>query len=132
MTNFENKKDECMKILAGNMALVDGKPVLCEDTNCHNCGFYKIESRCDEQAMEWLLAEYQEPAPKLTKREREFLECFELKSDLEIMRACVSGMLFVVSKDSTFSQRISHDMFSFIVPYHTWTFEELMKLEVEE
>lgn len=52
MTNFENKKDECMKILAGNMALVGGKLVLCEDTNCYNCDFYEIQSSCDEQAME--------------------------------------------------------------------------------
>ena len=58
MTNFENKKDECMKILAGNMALVDGKPVLCAGTNCDNCDFYETESGCDEQALDWLLSEY--------------------------------------------------------------------------
>ena len=71
MTNFENKKDECMKILAGNMALVDGKPVLCAGTNCYNCDFYETESGCDEQALDWLLSEYKEPAPKLTKLEVE-------------------------------------------------------------
>ena len=58
MTNFENKKDECMKILAGNMALIDGKPFLCAGTNCYNCDFYETESGCDEQAMDWLLSEY--------------------------------------------------------------------------
>lgn len=129
MTNFENKKDECMKILAGNMALVDGKPVLCEDTNCHNCGFYKIESCCDEQAMEWLLAEYKEPAPKLTKREREFLETFSVM-DKAIKRDRLLYLHCNTYKGG-FDFSIRPQLFPFIKNGESWTFEELMKLEVE-
>ena len=130
MTNFENKKDECMKILAGNMALVDGKPVLCAGTNCYNCDFYEIESGCDEQALEWLLAEYQEPAPKLTKREREFLESFEFRNN-KIFRIETVGIL-KIKFECAYETRLTNDMFQFIKPGETWTFEELMKLEVEE
>lgn len=130
MTNFENKKDECMKILAGNMALVDGKPVLCAGTNCYNCDFYEIESGCDEQAMEWLLAECKEPAPKLTKREREFLESFEHISYKEIFRNGCG--LYVNSSKREYALSISRLMFPFIKQGETWTFEKLMKLEVEE
>lgn len=132
MTNFENKKDECMKILAGNMALIDGKPVLCDDTNCYNCDFYEIESGCDEQALDWLLSEYQEPAPKLTKREREFLECFNNKDRRAITRH-TNGRLDVRDAiHNIFEAEIHPEMFSFIKPGETWTFKDLLKLEVED
>ena len=130
MTNFENKKDECMKILAGNMALVDGKPVLCAGTNCYNCDFYEIESGCDEQAMDWLLSEYQEPAPKLTKREREFLEKFDV-TDKAIKR---DRFLYLCCKTykGELQLSIEEKLFPFIKQGETWTFADLLKLEVEE
>ena len=41
MTNFEKYKDEIMKIIEssayGQVAIKDGKPVLCEDAVCTNC-----------------------------------------------------------------------------------------------
>ena len=130
MTNFENKKDECMKILAGNMALVDGKPVLCAGTNCYNCDFYETESGCDEQAMDWLLAEYQEPAPKLTKREREFLEKFDV-TDKAIKR---DRFLYLCCKTykGELQLSIEEKLFPFIKQGETWTFADLLKLEGEE
>ena len=130
MTNFENKKDECMKILAGNMALIDGKPFLCAGTNCYNCDFYETESGCDEQAMDWLLAEYQEPAPKLTKREREFLEKFDV-TDKAIKR---DRFLYLCCKTykGELQLSIEEKLFPFIKQGETWTFADLLKLEVEE
>ena len=130
MTNFENKKDECMKILAGNMALIDGKPVLCAGTNCYNCDFYETESGCDEQALDWLLAEYQEPAPKLTKREREFLEKFDV-TDKAIKR---DRFLYLCCKTykGELQLSIEEKLFPFIKQGETWTFADLLKLEGEE
>ena len=130
MTNFENKKDECMKILAGNMALIDGKPFLCAGTNCYNCDFYETESGCDEQAMDWLLSEYQEPAPKLTKREREFLEKFDV-TDKAIKR---DRFLYLCCKTykGELQLSIEEKLFPFIKQGETWTFADLLKLEVEE
>ena len=130
MTNFENKKDECMKILAGNMALVDGKPVLCAGTNCDNCDFYETESGCDEQALDWLLSEYKEPAPKLTKREREFLEKFDV-TDKAIKR---DRFLYLCCKTykGELQLSIEEKLFPFIKQGETWTFADLLKLEVEE
>ena len=130
MTNFEKWKDECMKILAGNMALVDGKPVLCAGTNCYNCDFYETESGCDEQALDWLLAEYQEPAPKLTKREREFLEKFDV-TDKAIKR---DRFLYLCCKTykGELQLSIEEKLFPFIKQGETWTFADLLKLEVEE
>ena len=130
MTNFENKKDECMKILAGNMALVDGKPVLCAGTNCDNCDFYETESGCDEQALDWLLSEYKEPAPKLTKREREFLEKFDV-TDKAIKR---DRFLYLCCKTykGELQLSIEEKLFPFIKQGETWTFADLLKLEGEE
>ena len=130
MTNFENKKDECMKILAGNMALIDGKPFLCAGTNCYNCDFYETESGCDEQAMDWLLSEYQEPAPKLTKREREFLEKFDV-TDKAIKR---DRFLYLCCKTykGELQLSIEEKLFPFIKQGETWTFADLLKLEGEE
>lgn len=131
MTNFENKKDECMKILCRQMALVDGKPVLCEGTNCYNCDFYEIKSGCDEQAMDWLLSEYQEPTPKLTKREKEFLECFLNTSKRTISRDLTSGLLGF-GYNGNWCDRLKEDTFQFIKKGECWTFEDLLRLEVEE
>lgn len=131
MTNFENKKDECMKILAHNMALVDGKPVLCESTNCYNCDFFEIESGCDEQATDWLLSEYQEPAPKLTKREREFLDSIFKEEGYKVSRGCF-GLYMVFGEENVVCARLNQDMFTFIKRGETWTFEDLLMLEVEE
>ena len=130
MTNFENKKDECMKILAGNMALIDGKPVLCAGTNCYNCDFYETESGCDEQALDWLLSEYKEPAPKLTKREREFLEKFDV-TDKAIKR---DRFLYLCCKTykGELQLSIEEKLFPFIKQGETWTFADLLKLEGEE
>lgn len=130
MTNFENKKDECMKILAGNMALVDGKPVLCAGTNCYNCDFYETEGGCDEQALDWLLSEYKEPAPKLTKREREFLEKFDV-TDKAIKR---DRFLYLCCKTykGELQLSIEEKLFPFIKQGETWTFADLLKLEVEK
>ena len=130
MTNFENKKDECMKILAGNMALIDGKPFLCAGTNCYNCDFYETESGCDEQALDWLLSEYKEPAPKLTKREREFLEKFDV-TDKAIKR---DRFLYLCCKTykGELQLSIEEKLFPFIKQGETWTFADLLKLEGEE
>ena len=130
MTNFENKKDECMKILAGNMALIDGKPFLCAGTNCYNCDFYETESGCDEQALDWLLSEYKEPAPKLTKREGEFLEKFDV-TDKAIKR---DRFLYLCCKTykGELQLSIEEKLFPFIKQGETWTFADLLKLEGEE
>lgn len=135
MTNFEKWKDKIATIRSGGhcVAVVNGEPVACQTVrSCELCDLHMIPEGCNYGALQWAASEYVEPEPKLTKREKEFLECFELQSDLIISRASISEMLFIVSNDSHFSQRISKDMFQFIKPYESWTVEHLMKLEVEK
>lgn len=63
MLNREAYKDTLDNLLAGVVAVVYGKPVLCEDANCSDC---LLRESCGEKAnrkkfIDWLNAEYQEP-----------------------------------------------------------------------
>ena len=130
MTNFEKWKDEILKIKHEDyeVAVKDGVPKPCVGI-CNQCEFER-ESPCSAKFVEWLLAEYEEPAPKLTKREREFLECFTHPAFKEIYRK--SYGLYVGTGEPEGALSISDDMFPSIKPGEVWTFEDLLKLEVEE
>ena len=130
MTNFKKWKDEILKIKHDNyeVAVKDGVPKPCVGI-CNKCEFER-ESPCIANFVDWLLAEYQEPAPKLTRRDREFLECFTHPAFKEIYRK--SYGLYVSTGEPEGALSISDDMFPFIKPGETWTFEDLLKLEVEE
>ena len=61
MTNREKFRDELDNMLSAFLAVVKGKPVPCDDTDCRECDF---EGRCTERedaVLDWLNAEYQEP-----------------------------------------------------------------------
>lgn len=59
MTNREKYKDTLDNMLAGVIAVVDGKPVLCENASCNRC-LFRYGCGKDE-FIGWLNAEYQEP-----------------------------------------------------------------------
>ena len=132
MTNFEKWKDEILKIKHDGyeVAVKDGVPKPCVGI-CDQCEFER-ESPCSAKFVEWLLSEYEEPAPKLTRREREFLEFFNNK-DKRAIRRDTNGKLGI--RDTIyniFAAEIHPGMFPFIKQGETWTFEDLLKLEVEE
>ena len=132
MTNFEKWKDEIADICSENhvVAVVDRKPVACiEVQSCSFCDFKNVKD-CDYQLLKWATSEYEEPAPKLTRRERKFLECFTHPAFKEIYRK--SYGLYVGTGEPEGALSISDDMFPFIKPGEVWTFEDLLKLEVEE
>ena len=130
MTNFEKWKDEILKIKHDDyeVAVKDGVPKPCVGI-CDQCEFER-ESPCIAKFVDWLLAEYQEPAPKLTRREREFLECFTHPAYKEIFRNDYG--LYVTACEPGNGLSISNDMFPFINSGEIWTLEDLLKLEVEE
>ena len=129
MTNFEKWKDEILKIKHEDyeVAVKDGVPKPCVGI-CDQCEFER-ESPCIAKFVEWLLSEYEEPAPKLTRREREFLECFTHPAYKEIFRNDYG--LYVTACEPGNGLSISNDMFPSIKPGEVWTFEDLLKLEVE-
>ena len=133
MTKFEKWKDEIADISNVNrsVAVVNGKPAICQTIDCKSCDF-KGNVNCYYELLKWAASEYEEPAPKLTKREREFLECFNNKDKRAITRH-TNGKLGV--RDTIyniFEAEIHPGMFSFIKQGETWTFADLLKLEVEE
>ena len=65
MTNREKYKDTLANMLAGVIAVVDGKPVLCENASCNICLF---RYGCvKDEFIDWLNAEYQEPSVDWSK-----------------------------------------------------------------
>ena len=130
MTNFEKWKDEILKITHDDyeVAVKDGVPKPCVGI-CNQCEFEE-GSPCIATFVDWLLAEYKEPAPKLTRREREFLECFTHPAYKEIFRNDYG--LYVTACEPGNGLSISNDMFPFIKLDEVWTLEDLLKLEVEE
>lgn len=68
-------------------------------------------------------------APKLTKKDRAFLECFEGVSGRKICKDSDGCAFYNYSGISSF---LSEDMFKALEPDTRMTFEELLELEVEE
>lgn len=74
-TNLEHYKDEIIENSDYCFALVDGKPCQCSGVSCRECGF-STEYGCSEKIKEWLNKPYEKPVYKLTKFEKELLECY--------------------------------------------------------
>lgn len=75
MTNFEFYKDELLKIANDeeDVAIVDGKPCTCSDTDCNRCDF---GCDCGPKLVKWLYAEHVEK-PKINKRTKMFFDAIE-------------------------------------------------------
>ena len=134
MTNFEKWKDEIADICdtGDNVAIVNGIPVGCNTLyDCTECGFDGI-NECDYRLLEWAASEYEEPAHKLTKKEREFLECFSAKDRKAISRYTGGKLAVINTTYSLCEAEINSEMFPFVGSDKVWMFEDLLKLEVEE
>nr|DAF22444.1 MAG TPA: hypothetical protein [Caudoviricetes sp.] len=69
MTNREAHKDTLDNLLAGIVAVVDGKPVRCGSVSCEKCLFRSSleKNECTKKTMDWLNAEYQDPSVDWSK-----------------------------------------------------------------
>ena len=91
-TNFEHYKDEILEECSQNLAVVKGRPTLCCETNCNDCDFKINQIGCRETAKYWLKQPYKKLTYKLTKFEKELLECysdecsFKLFNSLNVMK----------------------------------------------
>lgn len=73
-TNYEHFKDEIVQNVKYNLAVVNGEPKPCEDTNCDECDFNC--DCCGEKRFEWLASPYKESTYKLTKFENDLLQSY--------------------------------------------------------
>lgn len=69
MTNREAHKDTLDTILAGVVAIVEGKPELCATAGCKRCLFLGSCRKPEHKKaiIDWLNAEYQEPSVDWSK-----------------------------------------------------------------
>lgn len=75
-TNFEYYKDEILENCLVSLAVVKGIPKLCFKTSCNDCDFKLVQKGCHNKVKEWLKQPHKKPTYKLTKFEKELLECY--------------------------------------------------------
>lgn len=75
-TNYEHFKDEIVQNVKYNLAVVNGEPKPCEDTNCDECDFNC--DCCGEKRFEWLASPYKKPTYKLSQFEYDLLQHFSV------------------------------------------------------
>ena len=76
LTNFEYYKDEILDCCIDNLAVVKGIPKSCTKIDCNDCDFLTIQKECCEIAKDWLKQPYKKLTYKLTKFEKELLQCY--------------------------------------------------------
>lgn len=138
MTNFEKYKNEILILAKNNrgFAFRMNKITACKLSGCENCIF---TGSCIANRIKWLYEEYQEPAPKLTKKERIFCEIVRhgyIARDKDGF-LCVYDSFPVQRILNWFGDlwiKIDPDTFRFITweSGKVWSIESLLKLEVEE
>ncbi|WP_337929775.1 hypothetical protein [Holdemanella sp.] len=75
-TNFQYYKDEILECCLESLAVVKGRPKLCYKTNCNDCDFKIIQKGCHKKVKDWLKQPHEKPVYKLTKFEKELLQCY--------------------------------------------------------
>ena len=90
-TNFEHYKDEILEYCVQNLAVVKGRPTLCYKTNCNDCEFKINQIGCRQKAKDWLKQPYEKPIYKLTKFEKELLQCYPDTNIFKVFNA-LNGM----------------------------------------
>lgn len=74
-TNYEHFRDEIIQNVKYALAVVNGEPKPCEDTNCDECEF-KESDKCFERAIEWLNQPYKKTKYKLSQFEYDLIQTY--------------------------------------------------------
>lgn len=75
-TNYEHFKDEIIQNVKYALAVVNGEPKPCADTNCDECEF-KESGKCVERVIEWLNKQHKKPTYKLSQFEYDLLNAYK-------------------------------------------------------
>lgn len=79
-TNYEHFKDEIVQNVKYKLAVVNGEPKPCEDTNCDECDFNNCDC-CGEKRFEWLASPYKKPKYKFTQFEYDLINTYRHVDD---------------------------------------------------
>lgn len=90
-TNLDYYKDEILENCIDNLAVVKGRPKLCYKTNCNDCDFKINQIGCRNKVKDWLKQTHEKPVYKLTKFEKELLECYSDVSSFKVFNS-LNGM----------------------------------------
>lgn len=74
-TNYEHFKDEIIQNVKYALAVVNGEPKPCADTNCDECEF-KESGKCVERVIEWLNKQHKKPTFKLSQFEYDLIQTY--------------------------------------------------------
>lgn len=74
-TNYEHYKDGILQNAKYALAVVNGEPKSCIDTNCGECDF-KDSGECVKRVREWLDQQYKKPTYKLSQFEFDLIQTY--------------------------------------------------------
>ena len=77
-TNFDHYNDEIIELCIDELAISKGKVVECCTIPCSDCEFSKENGECIgiSKIRKWFDQPYEKPTYKLTKFEKELLQCY--------------------------------------------------------
>ena len=91
VTNLEYYKDEILENCLESLAVVKGRPKLCYKTSCNDCDFKLVQKGCHNKVKDWLKQTHKKPTYKLTKFEKELLECYSDVNSFKVFNS-LNGM----------------------------------------
>lgn len=92
-TNFEHYKDGIIEFCIDELAISKGKVVECNAIPCSECDFEDKNGHCIgcHEIMKWLKQPYKKPVYKLTKFEKELLQCYPDTNSFKLFNS-LNGM----------------------------------------
>lgn len=92
-TNFEHYKDRIIELCVDELAVSKGKFVKCCAIPCSECDFNDKNGHCigNHEIMKLLKQPYRKPVYKLTKFEKELLQCYPSENSFKLFNS-LNGM----------------------------------------
>lgn len=88
-TNLDHYKDEILEECLENLAVVKGRPKLCNKTNCNDCDFKINLKGCHKKVRDWLKQPHIKQTYKITKFEKDLLQCYSSGHKFEIFNSLI-------------------------------------------
>lgn len=88
-TNFEHYKGGIIEFFIDELAISKGKVVECNAISCSECDFEDKNGHCigSREIIKWLKQPYKKPVYKLTKFEKELLQCYPDKNSFKLFNS---------------------------------------------
>lgn len=88
-TNLDHYKNEILEECLENLAVVKGRPKLCNKTNCNDCDFKINLKGCHKKVRDWLKQPHIKQTYKITKFEKDLLQCYSSGHKFEVFNSLI-------------------------------------------